>query len=149
MEAFTGLAQWGALGLFVAAFLAATILPLSSEAVLTILVLNEVNPWPLLAVATLGNVLGSVVNYALGFWGGPWLVNGVLKVSTAKLERAQQHFKQYGAWSLLLAWVPIIGDPITVVAGLLKVNFWLFLALVTVAKLARYAVVIALTLAAV
>lgn len=140
------LVEFGLIGLFMAAFLAATILPLSSELVLSVLLLNGLDPVQLVAVATLGNVLGSLVNYALGFWGGPYLVSKVLKVPPAKLERAQQRFKTYGTWSLLLAWVPIIGDPLTVVAGLLKVNMGWFLLLVTTGKLARYTVLAFLAL---
>ncbi|WP_127471710.1 YqaA family protein [Thiomicrorhabdus aquaedulcis] len=138
--------EFGMMGLFLASFLAATILPLGSEVVLSVLLLNGLDPVSLVAVATLGNVLGSLTNYALGFWGGTYLVSNVLKVPPAKLESAQQHFKTYGTWSLLLAWVPVIGDPLTVVAGLLKVNIGWFLLLVTVGKLARYIVVAFVTL---
>ena len=144
MEYFTEL---GYLGLFVSAFLAATILPLSSEVVLGALLLAELDPVTLVAVATAGNVLGSVVNYGIGYVGSVYLLKNVLKISEAKFERSKQRFEKYGAVSLLFAWVPIIGDPLTLIAGVLRINIWLFLLLVTLGKLGRYVAVTYVTLA--
>jgi membrane protein YqaA with SNARE-associated domain len=138
MEYFSEL---GYLGLFVASFLAATILPLSSEVVLTALLLNGLPPAVLVAVATAGNVLGSFVNYALGYWGSKEIVKRWLKMPDSEFVKAEQRFVKYGILSLLLAWVPIIGDPITVVAGILRVRLSLFVLLVAAGKLARYVVV--------
>ena len=138
MECFAG---FGYTGLFFASFLAATILPLSSEVVLSFLLLNGLNPSILVGVATVGNVLGSLVNYAIGLWGGVFLVRKVLKISESESVKAQQTFKNYGVFSLLFAWVPVIGDPLTVVAGVLKINVLLFLVLVTSGKLIRYVVI--------
>lgn len=135
------------LGLFLAAFLAATIVPAQSEAVLVGLILAGDQPvLPLLLVATAGNVLGSVVNWLLGrfiehFRDRPWF-----PVRQDKLARAEAWYRRFGIWSLLLSWVPIIGDPLTVVAGVLRTPFLTFLALVTLAKAGRYAVLAALTL---
>lgn len=135
------------LGLFLAAFLAATIVPAQSEAVLVGLILAGDQPvLPLLLVATSGNVLGSVVNWLLGrfiehFRDRPWF-----PVRQDKLARAEAWYCRFGIWSLLLSWVPIIGDPLTVVAGVLRTPFLTFLALVTLAKAGRYAVLAALTL---
>ncbi|MGM0541382.1 MAG: YqaA family protein [Pseudomonadota bacterium] len=143
MEYFIGL---GYFGLFLSAFLAATILPLSSELVLTLLLVNGLNPNLLVAVATVGNVLGSVVNYAIGFWGSLFVVRKLFKSSEQRFEKSKKHFAKYGIWSLLFAWVPIIGDPLTVIAGVLRVNLWIFLLLVTIGKLGRYMVVTYLTL---
>lgn len=100
----------------------------------------------LLLVATGGNVLGSVVNWLLGrfiehFRDRPWF-----PVSEQKLARAEAWYRRFGIWSLLLSWVPVIGDPLTVVAGLLRTPFATFLILVTIAKAGRYAVLAALTL---
>lgn len=132
-------------GLFLSAFLAATILPAQSEAVLVGLLLAGYTPWTLLLVATVGNVLGAVVNWLLG--------RGLAGASSRwaprqgpMLERAQRWYHRYGRWSLLLSWVPIIGDPLTVVAGMLREPLLVFLLLVTVAKLGRYLVLAALTL---
>ena len=134
------------LALFLAAFLAATIVPAQSEAVLVGLILADKQPLLLLLlVATAGNVLGSVVNWLLGrfiehFRDRPWF-----PVSQDKLARAEAWYRRFGVWSLLLSWVPIIGDPLTVV-GVLKTPFLTFLALVTLAKAGRYIVLAVVTL---
>ena len=128
-------------GLFLSAFGAATLLPLQSESVLaTLLVLQRHPVATLLAVATLGNVLGSVVNWLLGRALDRWRNHRWLGVKESQLERARRHYHRFGRWSLLLSWVPIIGDPLTVVAGALREPLWSFLALVTVAKAGRYLV---------
>jgi membrane protein YqaA with SNARE-associated domain len=127
------------LGLFAAAFLAATLLPLPSEAGLAALIAENAAPTVLLvAVATAGNVLGSVVNFVLGrlllrLRDRPWF-----PVDAARLARAQRWFGRWGAWTLLLAWVPIVGDPLTMAAGMLGVRWWPFVLLVTIGKGGRY-----------
>lgn len=127
------------LGLFLAAFAAATLLPMQSEAVLaTMLVSEHYLPLVLLAVATAGNVLGSVANWALGLGIEHFKHKRWFPVSEAKLEKAQSFYQRYGYWSLLLSWVPIVGDPITLVAGVMREPFWRFLLLVTFAKGGRY-----------
>lgn len=133
--------EWGYLGLFSAAFLAATLLPMGSELILAGLLQTDLNPTVLVLVATLGNVLGSVVNYVLGFWLGKAFIAKWLRLSDAAFEKAEARFQKYGLASLLLAWVPIIGDPITLVAGILRLPIIWFLVLVTAGKLARYAVI--------
>ena len=135
------LAEYGYIGLFMASFLAATILPLSSEVVLIFLLLNNYDPIFSITVATAGNVLGSVTNYALGFWGSFLLMERLLRLSQTQIARSEQRFQKYGVFSLLFAWVPIIGDPLTVAAGILKINIYLFLILVTAGKLFRYIIV--------
>lgn len=135
------------LALFLAAFLAATIVPAQSEAVLVGLILADKQPLLLLLlVATAGNVLGSVVNWLLGrfiehFRDRPWF-----PVSPEKLASAEAWYRRFGVLSLLLSWVPIIGDPLTVVAGVLRTPFLTFLALVTLAKAGRYIVLAVVTL---
>jgi len=135
------LSGYGYIGLFTASFLAATILPLSSEVVLIFLLLNNHDPVFSIAVATSGNVLGSVVNYALGFWGSFLIMEKLLRLSKEEIARSEQRFNKYGVFSLLFAWVPIIGDPLTVAAGVLKINIYLFLSLVTAGKLFRYIII--------
>ena len=123
-------AELGYIGLFAAAFLAATILPLSSEVVLSALLLNGLSPIALVAIATIGNVLGSLVNYALGYWLSLEVIKKWLKISEEEFVRAEQRFKKYGLLSLCFAWVPVIGDPLTVIAGILRIRLFWFVILV-------------------
>lgn len=132
------LAEYSYLGLFLSSFLAATLLPLSSELVLGALLKQGFNPYSLLFVATFGNVLGSVVNYGLGAFGGRLILHKWWRMSDPEIQRAEKRFRKFGMFSLLLAWVPVIGDPLTVAAGILKINFFLFLLLVGLGKGLRY-----------
>ena len=137
----------GYLGLFVAAFGAATLLPLQSEAVLVgLLVSGHYSLWLLLGIATLGNVLGSVVNWWLGRWAEHLKGRRWFPVSDKQLDKARGHYARWGHWTLLLSWVPIIGDPLTLVAGVMREPLWRFLVLVSLAKSVRYGVLAALTL---
>jgi membrane protein YqaA with SNARE-associated domain len=136
----------GYVGLFAAAFGAATLLPLQSEALLVGLIVSDRYwLWGLLAVATLGNVLGSLVNWWLGrgierFQDRRWF-----PVSAKHMATARKHYERYGHWSLLLSWMPVIGDPLTLIAGVMREPLGRFVLIVTVAKAARYAVVALLT----
>ena len=133
------------LGLFASAFLAATILPFSSEAVLAALTVTDgANLLLLWAVASTGNVLGSLVNWLLGRFCLHWQDRRWFPVKPPELARAQRWFARYGQWSLLFAWVPIVGDPLTVAAGLMRVRLGWFLVLVGIGKGSRYAAVILL-----
>jgi membrane protein YqaA with SNARE-associated domain len=134
-------------GLFLAAFGAATVLPMQSEAVLVgMLLSDQYVVSTLLAVATFGNVLGSALNWLLGRSVERFRHKRWFPVSESKLEKAQQSYLRYGRWSLLLSWVPIIGDPLTVVAGVMREPLWSFLLIVTLAKGVRYLVLTAVTL---
>lgn len=135
-------------GLFLAAFAAATLIPAQSEAVLAALVLTGDHPvWLLLTVATTGNVLGSLLNWALGRFlmrhaGHRWF-----PVSAAQLDRAALWYRRWGWPSLFFSWVPVIGDPLTLAAGVLREPLWRFLLVVTLAKGLRYVALVAATLA--
>ncbi|TCM86960.1 YqaA family protein [Rhodovulum steppense] len=136
----TGLETLAQLGLlFLAAFGAATILPFQSEVVFVALQLaDRVDLGWLLLVASVGNVLGSVVNYVLGIWIEHFRGRRWFPVSERQLDRAQHWYNRWGVWTLLLSWAPL-GDGFTVVAGMMRTPLWLFLALVTIAKTGRYA----------
>ncbi|MBF0411865.1 MAG: DedA family protein [Desulfamplus sp.] len=137
------LAEYGYEGMFACAFFAATMLPFGSEIVLTVLLASEYDPVLLIAVATLGNVLGSLVNYIVGIRGGHWIMTKLFRLSDPDIATAEIRFRRYGNWSLLFAWVPVVGDPLTVVAGILKSNIWLFIMFVTIGKFIRYVMVAA------
>jgi membrane protein YqaA with SNARE-associated domain len=134
-------------GLFAAAFLSATIFPFQSEAVLFGMLVAEHYPWwALIAVASIGNILGSIVNWFLGrffahFEGRRWF-----PVSRAQMEKAEGWYRRYGRWTLLLSWTPIIGDPLTMVAGVMREPLPVFILLVAIAKTGRYLAVGALSL---
>lgn len=141
----TALAAYG--GLFLAAFLAATLLPAQSEAVMAgLLAAREFPPALLIAVASLGNVLGSLVNWLIGRGIERFRDRRWFPASPQALERAQAQYRRWGHWSLLLSWVPLIGDPLTLVAGVLREPLWRFLALVSIAKIGRYLVLAAAVL---
>ncbi|MDW5316175.1 YqaA family protein [Rhizobium sp. PL01] len=135
------------MGLFLVAFAAATILPFQSEAVFVGLLLTGNYPTALLvAVASAGNVLGSVANWLLGIGIERFKDRAWFPVGTERLAQAQRWYQRYGKWSLLGSWLPIIGDPLTVIAGVLREPFWMFLFLVTIAKVSRYLVLTAVAL---
>ncbi|MBZ0161578.1 MAG: DedA family protein [Notoacmeibacter sp.] len=129
----------GIAGLFASAFTSATLLPGSSEAVLLGLAAAGVAPTALLvAVASFGNVLGSCVNWLMGRSGARFIGKRWFPASPRQLDRASRWYARYGRWSLLASWVPVIGDPITVVAGVLREPFWRFVLIVGLAKTGRY-----------
>lgn len=135
------------LGLFLAAFGAATLLPMQSEAVLVaMLVSGHYLAWLLLLVATTGNVLGSMLNWLMGRSVERLRHTRWFPVSEARLDQARRHYSRYGYWSLLLSWVPVVGDAFTVVAGVMGEPLWRFTLIVTVAKGLRYLVVALITL---
>lgn len=137
----------GYFGLFIAAFGAATLLPMQSEAVLVGMLLSaHFSVVALLLIATLGNVLGSLINWWLGRSVERFSHKRWFPISAAKLEKAQGFYVRYGRWSLLLSWVPIIGDPLTMVAGIMREPLWSFLLIVSLAKGARYLLLSAVTL---
>ncbi len=127
-------------GLFLTAFLAASLLPLGSEW-LVVLMLQQPGADRLLIwlVASSGNILGSVLNYGLGYWAAGWVKQ---RHAGLRWQRASQWYSRYGVWSLLLAWLPLIGDPLTLIAGIMRCRFSLFLLLVAAGKSARYGLLI-------
>jgi membrane protein YqaA with SNARE-associated domain len=130
------------LSLFLVSFLAATIVPAQSEAVLSAMLLSkDYQPWLLVLTASVGNTLGAVVNWALGrgierFHDKKWF-----PVKDKDLAKAKVWYSRYGRWSLLLSWLPFVGDALTVVAGVMREKLAFFLALVAFAKTGRYVVI--------
>jgi membrane protein YqaA with SNARE-associated domain len=134
-------------GLFVTALASGTILPMQSEAALVALLLAGVQPpWLLITVASLGNVLGSMVNWLLGRGIERFRDRAWFPAKQDHLARAQRWYQRYGKWSLLLSAAPIVGDPLTVIAGVLREPLPVFLLLVSISKVGRYLVLAAATL---
>jgi membrane protein YqaA with SNARE-associated domain len=131
--------------LFTSAFLAATILPFPSEVTLAgLLMAGRGDVAMLWLVATIGNTAGSLVNWAIGRLALRFEGHPRFPVRHARLARAQRWFNRHGVWTLLLCWLPVVGDPLALVAGLMRTPFWLTALLIAIGKAARYAVVIAL-----
>ena len=134
-------------GLFGVSFLAATILPAHSELGLAgLLVAGDYNLWLLIGIASAGNTLGAVVNWGLGRGIERLHDKKWFPASAEQLNRATNWYRKYGRWSLLLSWVPIVGDPLTLAAGVLREPLWSFVVLVGIAKTARYLTVAAIAL---
>ncbi|MDX2481897.1 MAG: YqaA family protein [Desulfuromusa sp.] len=130
--------EYGLWSLFLVSFCASTLLPLGSEWFLVVLLLQGSNPVAAVIIATLGNSLGSGTNYLIGYYGGDWLAEKLLRIDKKRQQQAESWFNRYGSWSLLLAWLPIVGDPLCLVSGMLKTPFVRFALLVTTGKGLRY-----------
>ena len=126
------------LTLFASAFLAATILPFYSEVVFLGLLEAEYDPLTLIVFASLGNVLGAVVNWVLGIYIQHFKDRKWFYFSPKQVSKAQNWFQRYGYWTLLFAWLPIGGDALTLVAGIMRVRISVFLLLVSLGKTGRY-----------
>ena len=129
----------GYLSLFTISFLAATILPFSSELMLaSMLSIENYNRTLLITFSSLGNILGSVFNWVLGFYFIKLQNKKWFPFNQEQISKSSLWFEKYGKWSLLFAWIPIIGDPLTFVAGTMKTKFFIFLILVGIGKISRY-----------
>lgn len=126
--------------LFFSALISSTLFPGGSEALLLYRLNEGGDAITLVIIATIGNVLGSLITYAMGRLGNEAIHKKWLRMDEAKVARAEVWFGRYGMPSLLLAWLPVVGDPLCLVAGLLRSHAGLFLLLVTIGKAARYAV---------
>jgi len=140
------LMEYGYFSMFLLAFLASTALPLASEWLLVALVLKGLNPVLLLFCAVSGNFLGACTTYAIGYYGSDFAIKKVLKISDEGRAKAERIYNKYGSISLLFSWIPVVGDPLCLVGGLLKMNFAKYAVLVFIGKLARYAATVWLTL---
>ena len=132
--------------LFILSFLAATVLPLGSEWLLVFMVVDGFELWPVVLTATTGNVLGAATTMLLGIWGSEWTSKTLLRINESQLQKVTITYQRYGSWSLLLSWVPLIGDVLCFVAGVFRVNWLRFTILVAIGKFARYCLVAYLAL---
>jgi membrane protein YqaA with SNARE-associated domain len=131
----------GYFGLFLAAFLSATILPMSSEGILLLMLTQNFDPWMCLLIATVGNSLGGLTNYGIGMLGDPnWFKR--FGVNEGKLLRFEKKIQRYGYWLAFLSWIPFIGDPLTIALGFFRVPFKKVLTLMILGKFIRYFVLI-------
>jgi len=138
-------AEYGAL--FAASFLSATLFPFQSEAVLFgMLVSERYAEWLLIAVASIGNTLGSVANWFFGRFLAYFEDRRWFPVRREQMAKAESWYHRYGRWTLLMSWMPVVGDPLTLVAGVLREPLPVFLVLVAIAKTARYLAVGGLSL---
>lgn len=143
MDALVGfLVAHGLAGMFIAAFLAGSILPFSSELVMAALQLGGADPWGLVVWGTLGNTLGGMVNYGIGRLGREERIQRFARVSPERLERGRRWVRRYGAWGGLLGWVPFVGELVTVAMGYLRVHWFPSLMAIMVGKGLRYYAVV-------
>lgn len=136
------LIDYGYWGMLVAAFLAGSFFPFSSEAVMLALLAAGLEPWPLVAYGTVGNVAGSVFNYAVGHMGKLGWIERYLHVRQRDLDRAQRFMAGHGAWMGFFAFLPLLGSAITIMLGLMRANIPISLASITAGKLLRYLVLV-------
>jgi membrane protein YqaA with SNARE-associated domain len=139
----------GLLALFGLSLLASTVVPLGSEWLLAALIAGGSDPAAAVAVATAGNTAGALTTYWIGLAGGTWLTEQVLRMDEEAQQKARERYWRYGSWSLLFTWLPVVGDPLCLAAGILKVRWWRFTIPVAMGKYGRYAAVAWLTLKAV
>jgi len=124
--------------LFFSSLVSSTLFPGGSEALLLYRLNEGANPYAIVAIATIGNVIGSVITYGMGRLGNEAVHKKWLRMDEARVARAERWFVKYGQPSLLFAWLPVIGDPLCLAVGLLRTSLWVFLILVTLGKFGRY-----------
>lgn len=142
MELGPGWAEWGLVGVFMASFLAATVLPFSSEAVVLAMAALGGSLLPLFVVATAGNTLGGLLNYTIGRWLPADRVMRWLRIDVLQADRWRAMVQKRGAWAALLCWLPVVGDPIAIALGLFGAPLLPSAVLMLVGKAARYAVLL-------
>lgn len=136
------LINWGYWGMLIAAFLAGSFFPFSSEAVMLGLLAAGLEPWPLIAYGTVGNVLGSVFNYGIGRMGRLDWIERYLHVKQESLDRATHFMRGHGAWMGFFAFLPLLGSAITIVLGLMRAHFIISIFSITIGKFLRYALLV-------
>ncbi len=126
--------------LFILSFLAATILPIGSEWLLIVMIVHGFSLPSVVITATLGNYLGACTTYLIGIWGSDFIIRTVFRIDDRQLERAENLYEKYGSWSLLLSWLPVVGDPLCLIGGVFRISIFRFSFLVFVGKFFRYAI---------
>lgn len=127
--------------LFLLSFLASTVLPIGSEWLLVVMILNGFSPVGSVAVASVGNYLGACTTLLIGRWGSDFVIHKMLRMDDRQLNRAKGVYDKFGSWSLFFSWVPVVGDPLCLVAGIFRVAFLRFSVFVFTGKCCRYALV--------
>ncbi|MGB3210806.1 MAG: YqaA family protein [Desulforhopalus sp.] len=130
--------------LFLLSFLAATVLPIGSEWLLIVMVVQGFPLQDTVLIATFGNSLGAFTTCLLGVWGSDFFIRKIFRIGDTQLERAKKMYGKYGSWSLLLSWLPVVGDPLCLLAGVFRVNVIRFSVFVFVGKFFRYAILASL-----
>ncbi len=128
----------GYLGMFFSAFLAATVLPFSSDIIYGLMLLNQYDPFWTTVMASLGNSLGGMSSYFLGYFGYWVFIEKYLQVKKAKVEAWQEKVARFGSWPALITWLPVIGDPIAIALGFFKLNVYKVAVLMLIGKSLRY-----------
>ena len=147
MDAFLQLlTEWGYIGMFISAFLAGTVLPFSSEAVLLACVGLGLDPVWSTVSTTAGNALGGITCYWIGHLGKTEWIEKCLKVDKKQMDRAERFIRGRGSWMALFSFLPVIGDDILIVLGWMRANVWIVALSMTLGKLARYAILVAAAL---
>jgi len=136
------LTDYGYWGMFVSAFLAGSVFPLSSEIVMLGLIAAGLDPWLLVAYGTVGNVLGSLLNYSIGMLGRMDWIERYLRVKHEELERARRFMAGRGAWMGFFSFLPMIGEGVTIVLGLMRANLLISVISITIGKLLRYVLIV-------
>jgi len=131
--------------LFINSFISATLFPLGSEALLLYYLSENFNYIYLLAIASIGNTFGSILNYWFGLKGEQYLLSKKM-IKEKNIKKYKKYFDKYGAYTLLLSWMPIVGDGFTLIAGSLKYDIKRFIILVFISKFSRYSFIIFLFL---
>lgn len=138
LESFESLlSNFGYTGLFIASFLASTVIPFGSEGLVVLLISQRFNLLAVVLVASVGNFFGACTSYYIGLKGRDF-VERYLRINATDIEKAERYFSRYGSFVLLFTWVPLIGDVITVTGGLLRLRFIVFAVLVFTGKFLRY-----------
>jgi len=132
------LSHYGYGTLFLLSFLASTLIPIGSEWLLVAMLLKGFDPVLTVSTATAGNTLGACTTYGIGIYGSAWVIRRLLRFDEFSRMRAERFYAKFGVWSLLFSWLPIVGDPLCLAGGLLRIHFGVFFMLVCTGKLMRY-----------